>query len=53
MIFFVMAVAAFLLTIIYILSGMFPKRAYALIYYETFFILMLGHGLFSVIQLFI
>lgn len=53
MIFFVMAVIAYILTIVYVLSGLSPKKEYALIYYETFFVLMLGHGLFSVIKLFI
>lgn len=53
MIFFVMATVAFVLSLFYILAGFKSTRDYASVFYETFFILMLGHGLFSVIKLFI
>lgn len=53
MIFFVMAGVAFVLSLFYIVAGFKSTGDYASVFYETFFILMLDHGLFSVIRLFL
>lgn len=48
MIFFVMTVLALVLSLLYKYSGIFPaEKKYINIFYETFFMLMLGYGLHS------